>query len=159
MDISETDILYTPRPVKGHAGYCTEPLVRAIMPELILEHYGWVNSIEYDLVCLGGGGGGFTTLNFDNRGNVMLNDIRFIGLGAHHGKEILIFNHQSCGAYKLFAGISFTPDQKEIERQYHHSELKNAAAFLRGELPGTTIHLGYVFKTGNRVQSWDIEHL
>ena len=111
--------------------------------------------MNYDLACLAGGGGGFALLNRNNRAAVLLDDIRDVGCGAHMGTEVIVLNHEDCGAYKLWAGMSFESGQENIERDFHHAQLKEAGQFLRKNLPRIIIHLGYVFVKSGDV--WDIE--
>ncbi|HVS79901.1 MAG TPA: hypothetical protein VHF05_02890 [Candidatus Paceibacterota bacterium] len=117
------------------------------MPALIKKHYGWEDSEDYDVAILAGGGGGLVSLDRDGRGQVVLNDFKVVTLGAHHGNEIILLNHQDCGMYAAWMEKKFKSGEEEEERLFHHEELKKEGARARKEFPDPAIkiRLGYVF--------------
>jgi carbonic anhydrase len=74
---------------------------------------------NYDLVCLAG-----SVKNIDD---FLLNQIK-ISSDLHHIEEIILINHQDCGAY----GLEVTGD---VEQEIHSQDLKKAKEIISQTFP------------------------
>ncbi len=86
---------------------------------------------NYDQFILAGSSLGFTQKKFKHWGQAVLDHME-IGKELHHFREIIIFDHMDCGAYK-----KFFPEMKtrEEEIKLHHEHLQKAYSRLHQKFP------------------------
>lgn len=76
--------------------------------------------------------------NFD----IILDQTR-ISKRLHNIKEVILINHEDCGAY----GQENIPDQ-DAEHQIHNQDLKKATAAVKSEFPGLAVRTFYLHLNG-----------
>ncbi|MDA8063877.1 MAG: hypothetical protein M0Z27_05620 [Thermaerobacter sp.] len=91
----------------------------------------------FDLICLAGGG-----KNLAEAGpvrDVVLDNVE-VSLRLHRPGQIVVVNHQDCGAYGGSAAFA----SWEAEREFHRGELELAATFVRNAFPGVEVRQLFV---------------
>jgi carbonic anhydrase len=100
-----------------------DDLVRA------MNNLGYNNN--YDQFILAGASLGLTQEKFPHWGHTAMDHME-VGLNLHHFREIIIFDHMDCGAYKKFhPEISC----REDEENFHHENLQKAHDMLAKKFP------------------------
>lgn len=100
-----------------------DDLVRA------MNNLGYNNN--YDQFILAGASLGLTQEKFPHWGQTAMDHME-VGLNLHHFREIIIFDHMDCGAYKKFhPEISC----REDEENFHHENLQKAHDMLAKKFP------------------------
>lgn len=69
---------------------------------------------------------------------LLMNQIR-ISTELHSAREIYLFNHQDCGAYK---DRGFT--NKNMEREVHENDLRNTKAAIKAEFPKLKVRIFFI---------------
>lgn len=100
---------------------------------------------EYDEIKLAGGAGNLAGLSTPERIKTIMDDFT-LAIKTHLAENIYLLNHQNCGAYGM-AGHDFPPESKKSESNeinFHRSELKKAAGFVKGRFPRVSVKAGFV---------------
>ena len=95
---------------------------------------------DYDLFALAGAELGANQTKFKQWKKVLVNHID-IAIDLHDIKQILVFSHMDCGAYKVFKDID-----KDDDPHLHKDELKKLGKFMKKKYP-SLVYKGFIMDT------------